>query len=109
VLRYWVASGVHGALGPGFPYGTLTVNTLGSLSMGFLSVLLLDRLGLSPEFRAALLVGLLGSFTTFSTFSMDTLNLLEGGSRLRALGNVGANLLLCLLAVWVGVSAGRKL
>ena len=109
LLRYWVAVGMHGLLGTGFPYGTLTVNTLGSLLMGFLSVLLLDRAGVSPELRAALLVGLLGSFTTFSTFSMETLNLLEGGSRLKAAGNLAANLVFCLLAAWAGVTAGRKL
>ncbi|MFA9460611.1 fluoride efflux transporter CrcB [Thiohalorhabdus methylotrophus] len=109
LLRYWVAAGMHGLLGTGFPYGTLAVNALGSLLMGFLSVVLLDRAGMGPEVRAAVLVGLLGAFTTFSTFSMETLNLLEGGSRLKAAGNLAANLALCLLAVWIGVSAGRKL
>ena len=109
LLRYWVSVGTHGLLGSGFPFGTLAVNALGSLAMGFLSVLFLDRAGLGPELRAAILVGLLGSFTTFSTFSLETLNLLEGGSRLKLVANVGANLGLCLLAVWVGVTAGRKL
>ncbi|MFP4561312.1 MAG: fluoride efflux transporter CrcB [Thiohalorhabdus sp.] len=109
LLRYWVVTGVHGLLGTGFPYGTLAVNTLGSLLMGFLSVVLLERAGIGPELRAALLVGLLGSFTTFSSFSMETLNLLEGGARSKAAASVVANLAFCLLAVWAGVTAGRKL
>ncbi|KPV39167.1 camphor resistance protein CrcB [Thiohalorhabdus denitrificans] len=109
LLRYWVVTGVHGLLGAGFPYGTLAVNTLGSLLMGFLSVVLLERAGIGPELRAALLVGLLGSFTTFSSFSMETLNLLEGGARSKAAASVAANLAFCLLAVWAGVIAGRKL
>lgn len=109
LLRYWVSLGAHGLLGTGLPYGTLTVNTLGSGLMGFASVLLLDRAGLSPELRAALLVGLLGSFTTFSTFSLETLSLAENGTRLRAAANVAGHLVLCLGAVWAGVIAGRKL
>lgn len=109
VLRYWTALASQALLGSGFPYGTLVVNTAGSLGMGFLSVLLLDRAGLGPEWRAAVLVGLLGAFTTFSTFSMETFNLVENGARLRAVGNVVLNVTLCLAAVWLGVVAGRKL
>ena len=109
LLRYWTALASQALFGAGFPYGTLVVNTAGSLAMGFLSVLLLDRAGLGPEWRAALLVGLLGAFTTFSTFSMETFNLVENGARLRAVGNVLLNVSLCLAAVWLGVIAGRKL
>ena len=109
LLRYWASLASHSLLGTGFPYGTLVVNTLGSLGMGFLSVILLDRLGLGPEWRAAVLVGLLGAFTTFSTFSMETFYLVETGARLRAAGNVALNVVLCLGAVWLGVVAGRKL
>jgi len=65
VLRYGMASGVSHWLGRGFPYGTLSVSVLGSLLMGFLYVLLIDRLQLSPEWRAALLVGLLGALPPF--------------------------------------------
>ncbi len=109
LLRYWVSVAAHAAWGAGFPYGTLVANALGSLVMGALSVLLLDRIPAGPELRAGLLVGVLGAFTTFSTFSLETLHLLESGARLRAFGNIALNLGLCLLAVWLGVAMGRRL
>lgn len=109
LLRYGVSVGVAGLLGRGFPYGTLAVNVLGCLAMGILYVLLLERLALGAEWRAALLVGLLGAFTTFSTFSMETLLLVENGEQLRALGNIAATVVLCLLATWVGIVLGRNL
>ena len=107
LLRFWMSSGIYHWLGRGFPYGTLAVNVLGSLLMGFLYVLLIDKLSLSPTWRAALLVGLLGAFTTFSTFSLETLNLMEEGEMLKALMNIVLSVVLCLLAAWVGIVAGR--
>ena len=83
VLRFWTSNLVHARLGQDFPYGTLVVNVLGSLLMGFLYILLLERLSLGPEWRAVLLIGLLGAFTTFSTFSIETLNLVQAGFLLR--------------------------
>jgi CrcB protein len=109
VLRFWMSSGVYGLLGRTFPYGTLAVNVLGSLVMGLLYVLLLDKLALGPAARAALLVGLLGAFTTFSTFSIETLNLMEEGELLKAVLNVGLSVVLCLAAAWLGVLTGRTL
>ncbi|MEK7321775.1 MAG: fluoride efflux transporter CrcB [Pseudomonadota bacterium] len=109
LLRYGVANGVHAVLGRGFPYGTLVVNVSGCLAMGVLYVLLVERLALSPEWRAALLIGVLGAFTTFSSFSMETFALFEEGERMKALMNVVLSVSLCLAAVWLGVLAGRRL
>ncbi len=109
VLRYWVSIGVYGMLGRGFPYGTLAVNVLGSLSMGLLYVLFLERMTVAPEVRGAILIGLLGAFTTFSTFSIETLNLIEQADYLKALLNVVISVLACLGAVWAGVVIGREL
>ena len=95
--------------GKDFPYGTLIVNVLGSLLMGFLSVYLLTKANLDPVFRMALIVGFLGAFTTFSTFSMDTLLLLESGAVTKGIVNIALNVCLSLLAVWSGMLAARAL
>lgn len=109
VMRYGASLGVYSIVGRSFPYGTLFVNVVGSLLMGYLSVVMLDRMNISPEWRAAILVGVLGSFTTFSTFSIETLNLIEQGDMMRALLNIASSVLICLAAVWLGVSLGRQL
>ena len=109
LLRFWVSGQVHVWLGRGFPYGTLAVNVFGSLLMGLLSVLLIERLSLGPEWRAAILIGLLGGFTTFSSFSIETLNLIEAGAHGKALANMVLSVLLCVAAAWAGVIAGRQI
>ena len=109
VVRFGVSLGVYRLAGREFPWGTLAVNGLGSFVMGLLFVLLLERGALAPELRAAVLVGFLGSFTTFSTFSLETLALVEQGEPVRALLNVGASVLLCLVVCWGGILIGRAL
>ncbi len=109
LMRFWVSTGVYALLGRNFPWGTLAVNVLGSMMMGFLSVWLLERLAVGPEWRAAILIGFLGAFTTFSTFSLETFNLIEDGALIRATLNMGGSVLLCVVAAWVGIVIGRSL
>jgi len=109
VLRYLVATTVQRVAGPAFPLGTLTVNVVGSLLMGMLFVMLVERAVVGPEWRAAVLVGVLGAFTTFSTFSMETFNLMAEGRMLAAAVNMVASVAACLAAVWLGVALGRQL
>ena len=109
VMRYLTSVSVHKLLGAGFPYGTLTVNVIGSLLMGFISILLLERLMLADFWRPIIIIGFLGAFTTFSTFSMETFNLIEAGEMAKAFINMFVNVLFCLCATWLGVIAGRQL
>ncbi len=109
VLRFWLSTAVYQLLGRSFPYGTLAVNVIGSLAMGLLFVLFTERMSLGPEWRAAILIGLLGSFTTFSTFSIETLNLIEQAYYLKALLNVIVSVVACIGAAWSGVIIGRML
>jgi CrcB protein len=108
MLRYGVAR----LLAPyttTFPFATLTVNILGSLAAGFFSTWIFQRTALEGEWRLAVQVGLLGAFTTFSTFSLESVSLLEQGHVTKALANIALNLLLCLAAAWLGVLMARSL
>jgi len=109
LLRYWTSLAVYGRLGTGFPYGTLAVNVIGSLLMGFLSIWLVERLAIGPAIRGFLLIGLLGAFTTFSTFSLETLNLIESGQLGKAVLNVVISVLVCVTAAGLGVLAARQI
>lgn len=109
LLRFWTSNGIHLLFGRGFPYGTMSVNIIGSLAMGLLYVLLLERMSVEPEVRAALLVGLLGAFTTFSTFSIETLNLVEQAEYIKALSNIIVSVFGCVLAAWIGMKIGRQI
>lgn len=109
VLRFWSANWVYGLLGRSFPYGTLVVNLLGSLAMGFCYVWLVERSSLGPEWRALVMVGFLGAFTTFSTFSIETITHIESGELATAMTNVLVSVVLCVAAAWLGLIFGRQL
>jgi len=108
VARYVLSTTIMDKIGANFPYGTLLVNVLGSFLMGFLAMFLVERIGLDPLLRLGLFVGFLGAFTTFSTFSMETMNLFEQGYHVRALINMLVNVLFSVLAVWLGAILGNS-
>lgn len=104
--RYWLIS----ALGASrFPWGTLTVNVLGSCLIGVLYVLISEKAGLSDQWRTLLMVGYLGAFTTFSSFSLDALLLLQEGRVLQAALYVLGSIALCLAGAWLGMVLMRAL
>lgn len=110
VLRYMISNSTHWLVGRQFPYGTLVVNVSGCFLMGLLFVLILDRFnGIGPQLRAFLLIGFLGGYTTFSSFSIETLNLFESGAYLSGFINMFLSVMLCMVAVWLGVLGGRQL
>ncbi|MBE9516859.1 MAG: fluoride efflux transporter CrcB [Proteobacteria bacterium] len=109
VMRYWMSTAVYSVLGRNFPYGTLVVNVLGSLLMGILFVFLTERAALPPIWRAALLVGVLGAFTTFSTFSIETVALMEQGAWIKVVTNIFMSVTLCIGSAWIGLILGRQL
>jgi len=108
MLRYGASLWVHSWAGRGFPWGTLVVNVSGCLAMGMLFVLLSERVGDGGAIRSGVLIGLLGGFTTFSSFSIETFNLVAEGAWFKAALNAGASLVLCLAATWIGVVLGRQ-
>jgi CrcB protein len=106
ILRYLISGWVYTLSGGDFPLGTLVVNLVGSLLLG-LVLGLADHLVLHPQALLFLTIGLLGAFTTFSTFSYETWALVEVGSYGKALLNMAGSLLLGLIAVLVGLTVGR--
>ncbi len=107
MARYLVVDRFEQWLGAGFLYGTLTANVLGSFLMGVLVELMLQTWSPSPELRAMLLVGLLGSFTTFSGLSLITLQLFEAGAMGQAALYAFASVLLSLIGIFAGMRLAR--
>lgn len=105
----FLVSGWIGARAQHFPYGTLAVNLIGSLALGFLVTLLAERVFAGGAFRLLALVGFLGAFTTFSAFSYETVLLWQGGRWPALCANIGLNVGGCLLATAAGMLAARAL
>ena len=109
LARYWMQGAVQRLTGSTFPYGTLAVNVVGSLVVGFVATLTLERAALNPIWRSAILIGFCGGFTTFSALAYESFELARTGDPLRALLNLAAHAALGLAAVWVGYVAALKL
>lgn len=107
VARYAVSLGATRWLGAAFPWGTLLVNVAGSFAIGLLAALVTSdgRPALGSDARAFVMIGILGGFTTFSSFSLETLTLARNGALGAAAANAGLSLALCLAAVWLGFGA----
>lgn len=107
ISRYGLSQLAINVFGKGFPFGTLIANFVGSLLMGLLFALL-ESESILPHAKISLGVGFLGAFTTFSTFSLDTVLMIQAGDIQKAILNIIGNLLLCLIAVFIGLWLGSK-
>ncbi|KJF18459.1 MULTISPECIES: fluoride efflux transporter CrcB [Acidithrix] len=108
LARYYQSNLVAGAFGKSFPYATLSINVIGSFLMGLLFYFTLDRLSVSPSIRAGVLTGFLGAYTTFSTFSIETLSLFQEGKVTKAISYSLMSVILGLGAVYLGSVLGKK-
>ena len=109
VGRYWVSSYLLPVSAYKFPYATFSANVIGSLLMGILYVLIVERGGMPDQARSLLMVGFLGAFTTFSTFSLDAISLWQNGGQFLALIYIISTVFACLLAIIVAVWLTRLL
>jgi CrcB protein len=110
-MRYWCSGVAAVVLGPTFPWGTLIVNVVGSLVIGLFAAMTGPdgRLIVAGEIRQFVMSGILGGFTTFSSFSLQTLILLQEGEWLYAGVNILASVTLCLVVVWLGYVLGQSI
>ncbi len=109
ISRFIISKQMALLLGDGFPYGTLLVNVVGSFLLGFLSRYLLEHFIVSELVRVSLLIGFLGAFTTFSTFSYESIMLLQDGDFIKAGVNILGNVVLCLILCFVGFQFAKSL
>jgi CrcB protein len=103
VLRFLLGKQIQISSNSSFPFGILAVNVIGSFAIGLLATLIIDRFKLDPIWRYTLLVGLLGGFTTFSSFSLDTIDLLRNSMYLQAILYISSSVILSLIATWLGI------
>jgi CrcB protein len=109
VSRYLVQGWVQDLAGGRFPWGTLAVNVSGSLALGLVFALAMDRAILSPEVRVPLMVGFIGSYTTFSTLMLESWTLVEEGDIAHMLFNLAGSVVIGMIAVVAGLALGRAL
>ena len=109
LCRYGVTLWANSLVGINFPYSTLIINVLGSFAVGLVFILLVERNLLAPIWRSVLMVGFLGAFTTFSTFSLQALGLVEEGRHMGALGYIASSVITCILATALGMYLARQM
>ncbi len=111
VARHWCNGLIAALVGVSFPWGTIVINVLGSMIIGFAAATMRDGglLPVSDDARLFLMVGVCGGYTTFSAFSLQTLTLIQGGQWLPAAGNIGLSVVLCIAGAWIGYVAGLAL
>lgn len=109
VLRYWLSGVVARQYGESFPWGTMAVNLIGCVGAGAVFFLTEERFVLNPTLRTVILIGLLGGFTTFSSYSLQTFALLRDGEFGMAILNVFTSNILGLFMVWIGYGLTRVL
>ncbi len=107
LLRFWMTGWVGGLTGPRFPWHTLAINVIGSLVIGWFATLTAERLPINTDARIFVMVGICGGFTTFSSFSLQTLELFRSGEIGLGLAYVLGSVLLCLAAVTAGYALAR--
>jgi CrcB protein len=108
-MRYWISTGMYAALGVKFPYGTLLINLLGCYLVGLLGSLFIESLVVGQDVRQFILIGILGGFTTFSTFTYEALQLFKERDFLLGGLYVGGHYFFCLLFVWLGNLTARAI
>jgi fluoride exporter len=108
-LRYWMSRGAARLLGPIFPYGTLSINVLGSFVVGFFLIWTSERVMVDPRWRLLVVVGFCGGYTTFSSFAYETMVFFQQGQWGLMFTNFAANNLLSLLAALAGMALARVL
>lgn len=108
-LRYWLSGVVHERLGSAFPYGTLAVNILGCFVIGIVMASMQERFLAHPSLRVFLTIGILGGFTTFSSFSYETIAMLKDGEFFYSSVNILASLVCCIAGTWLGVIVGKHM
>jgi len=106
--RYWVVGLASSLFERSFPYATLVVNVLGSFLIGVGYILIVERLHIAPAWHAVLMVGFIGAFTTFSTFSLETVSLIQDGRLVTALLYILSSVVVCLLATAAGILLARQ-
>ncbi len=106
IARYLLGGYIYAVLGTSFPYGTLVVNLLGCLIVGFLAAFMENKFMLTPNLRLLLMIGFCGAFTTFSTFILETSNLIRSGETLKAFMNIIFSVIIGLIVFRIGVFLG---